>query len=211
MRGMADVRRQAAMSGLLAVVLFAVGSGIWALDMPDAGAAPDQVLAFYRDTDDRIVVGGALSLVAIWAFVWFGAELRTILSEAGDDAAAGATLGGAVLLAATGVGAESINMIAADRSRDDELGSALAQSLFEISQGLGSAATAIGTAVFATAIATGALRTRALLSRPLALLTLVLGLAVLTPLGWNSWAPSAVLLLVTAAAAASLLLRAPRQ
>jgi len=177
-------RRYAGWSGIAAAVLFGVGSGIWGLDMPEPGSAASEVVRFYEDTADRIVVGATLSLLGIAAFVAFAAGLRRVLAEAeGDDLLATTAFGGAVLGMAAGIGAETINMSAALRARDGDLSDALAQPLFEASQALGSTASAVGVGVFAVATAVAMLRTGAVAPRWAAVLTLLVGIVLLTPLG----------------------------
>jgi hypothetical protein len=176
-------RRYAVWSGMTAGLLFAAGSAIWALDMPPAGTPPADVVAFYRDTADRIVVGGSLSLLAIAAFVVFAADLRHVLTDAlGDDLLTRPALAGAILGMGAGLGAESINMAAALRARDGELNEALAQSLFEVSQILGSAATGVGLGLFALSAGMALLRTRTLVPRWVSLVTLATGLVLLSPI-----------------------------
>ena len=62
-----DARRVAALSSLAFALLFGVGSGIWGLDMPSGGTPAAEVVDFYRETADRIVIGASLSLLAIAA------------------------------------------------------------------------------------------------------------------------------------------------
>lgn len=199
-----DARRQAALSGIAVAALFGIGSAIWALDMPEDGTPTAEIVAFYRDTADRIVVGASLSLLGIAAFVWFAAALRRVLIDAGgDDVLATAAFGGALLGMAAGLGAETVNMSAALRAHDGELSVPLAQSLFEISQILGSAATGVGLGVFALASAAVALRTRLVLPRWLAIATFLIGLVLLSPLAHVNWVAGAALVLITAAIAAA--------
>ena len=168
--------------------MFAIGNAIWGLDMPEDGTPVPEVVDFYADTADRIVIGGSLSLLSIAVFLVFGAALRQVLKDAGgEDFLATAAFGGLVLGMAAGIGAESINLAAALRAQDDELTGELAQSLFEISQILGSAATGVGLGVFALATAAVALRTGAVLPRWLAIGTAVLGALLLTPLAHVNW------------------------
>jgi hypothetical protein len=201
-------QRYAGVSGIAFVVLFGTGNAIWGLDMPEDGTPVAEVVDFYRDTADRIVVGGSLSLLAIAAFVLFAAALRRLLADAeGDDVLATTAFGGALLGMAAGLGAETINMVAALRARDDELGDALAQSLFEISQILGSTASGVGGGVFALATAAVALRTGLVLPRWVAVVTGVVGVALLTPLSHVNVLPGAALLLITLIIAVPLLRR----
>ena len=165
--------------------------------MPDGGAPVAEVTAFYEDTADRIVVGASLSLVALAIGVLFAAAFRRVLTEAdGDDVLATTAFGGVVLCLAAGLGAETINMAAALRAQDGELSPALAQSLFEISQILGSTASAVGVGVFALATAAVALRTGQVLPRWVAVAVGVIGVVLLTPVSQlNEVAGSALVLL----------------
>lgn len=190
-------RKLAVVGGLAAAVLFAVGNAIWALEMPEDGTAVPAVLDFYRETADRIVIGGSISLLSIGAFVLFAAAVRqVIVDEGGDPALATTAFGGAVLGMAAGLGAESINLVAALRARDGELSEGLGQSLFEISQILGSTATAVGLGVFALAVAAAAIRADAILPRPVSLLNLAAGVLLLTPLSHLNWFAGAGLVLI---------------
>jgi hypothetical protein len=201
-----NTRRLAAWSGIAAVVLFGVGSAIWGLDMPARGTPANEVVDFYRDTGDRIVVGASLSLLAIAAFLPFAAALRRVLADAeGNDVLATTAFAGMLLALAAGLGAESINMVGALRANDDELSEGLAQALFEISQILGSTATGVGAGVFALATAAVALRSGGVLPRWAAYLTAVAGLAALSPLSHVNVVSAVVLIVVTLVIAETLL------
>ena len=203
--------RYAVWSGLAVAVLFGVGSAIWGLDMPEDGTPVVDVVDFYRETADRIVIGGSLSLLAIACFLLFAGALRQVLIEAGgEEFLATTAFGGAVLAMAAGIGAESINLVAALRAREAELNEPLAQSLFEISQILGSTATGVGLGVFAVATAAVSLRGARVLSRPPALVILVIGALLLTPLAHANWVAGAAMVLVALLIALGLI-RAGRQ
>ncbi len=190
--------RQAGISGIAVAVLFGVGSAIWGLDMPEDGSPVLDVIDFYQDTADRIVVGATLSLLAIAAFLWFAAALRRVLADAeGNDVLATTAFAGGLLSMAAGIGAESINMAAALRAQDDELSDELAQSLFETSQVLGSAATAIGLGVLALATGAVALRSGLVLPRIVAMAFVALGVVLLSPLSHVNWVAGAALVLIT--------------
>lgn len=201
-----NARRFAGLSGIAGAVLFGVGSAIWGLDMPEDGVPAAEVVEFYRDTADRIVVGGSLSLLSIAAFLLFAAALRQVLIDAGgEDFLATSALAGWLLGMAAGLGAESINLVAALRARDEELSDALAQSLFETSQILGSAATGVGLGVFALSTATVALRTGAVLPRGVAIATAVMGVILLSPLAHVNWVAGAALVLLAGTLGAALI------
>jgi hypothetical protein len=131
----------------------------------------------------------------------FAAAVRRVLADAeGDDLLATTAFGGALLALASGLGAESINMVGGLRAADGGLTGPLAQSPFEISQVLGTITAAVGIAVFALATAAVALRTRLVLPRWLAVVTLLIGLSLLTPaariLEWSGSAMMLVTLII---------------
>jgi hypothetical protein len=190
-------RRWAGVSGIAGALMFAIGNAIWALDMPEDGTPVPEVVDFYADMADRIVIGGSISLLSIAVFLVFGAAIYQVLRDAGgEDFLAMTAFGGLLLSMAAGISAEGINLAAALRAQDDELSDELAQSLFEISQMFGSAATAVGLGVFALATATVALRTSAVLPRWLAIGTAVLGALLLTPLAHVNWVAGSALSLL---------------
>lgn len=199
--------RYTALSGILVAVLFGTGSALWAFEMPAPGASAAEVVDFYRNTSRRIVVGASLSMVAGAVLVLFAAGLRRVLAEAeGDDVLATTAFGGGLLGAAAGLGAETINMVGALRAQDGQLTDALGQAVFQISYVLGFNAAGVGIGVLALATAAVALRTGVVLPRWLAVVMVVLGLALLTPLSQVALGPAVLLLPVIAV----LLLRAPR-
>jgi hypothetical protein len=204
-----DARRWAGLSGLAAVLLFAAGNAIWAIGMPSAGTAVPEVLEFYEDRADRIAFGGTLSVLSIGVFVVFAAAVRQVLVEAGDELLGTAALAGALLGMAAGLAAESINMVAALRARDDELSGELAQALFEISQIFGSVATAVGLGVFFIAVAAAALRTGRVLAGWRAILILLIGVVLLTPAAHVNVLPGIAMLVGGAMLAGPMLRRPP--
>jgi hypothetical protein len=176
-------RRVTGLSGLAAAVLFSVGNALWAFDQPDAGAPSREIVAFCTDTSARIVIGASLSLLAAALFVLFASGLRAILREhEGDDQFATAAFGGALLVVAAGLGAETINIVGALRADGGELTPELGRALFEISYVLGYNGAGLGICVLVSAAAVVALRVPAFLPRWLGLALLVIGLAFITPL-----------------------------
>ena len=188
-------RRTTGLAGLGAAVLFGVSNALWAFDQPDAGAPVREIVAFYTDTSARIIAGGSLSLLSVTLFVLFASGVRGILREhEGDDLLATAAFGGALLLVASGLGAETLNMVGAWRADDGQLTPELGRALFEISYVLGYNAPGVGVGILLLAIAVVALRVRALMPRWLAILLLVVGLAFVTPLSRFLLGPSVLLL-----------------
>lgn len=207
-----NARRYAGLSGIAFVVLFGLGNALWwPWTGPKSGAPAAEIVDFYRDTSDRIVVGASLSLLAIAAFLLFAAALRRLLTEAeGNDFLATTAFGGALLAIAVGLGAETINMVGALRAHDGTLSDALAQSLFEISRILGSTAGGPGIGVFALATTAVALRTGLILPRWLAIVTGIIGISLLTPLSLVVEVPGAAMVLLTSIIAI-VLLRTPAE
>jgi hypothetical protein len=140
--------------------------------------------------------------VSIALLVVTASAFRRVLIELeGDDLLANIAFGGAILGAAAGLGAETINMAAAIRGGDGELTEPLALALFDTSYVLGSYAAGIGFGLIMLAMGAAALRARAMLPRWLAVVALALGVALITPLtaytiGEYAVGPSLVVLFV---------------
>jgi hypothetical protein len=201
-----STRRAAGLAGLGTVVLFGVGNALWAFDQPDGGASSREVVAFYAGDSGWIIAGASLSLLSIALFVLFASGVRAILREhEGDDLLATAAFGGAILLVAAGLGAETINMVGALRADDGSLTPELGRALFEISYILGYNGAGVGIGILLLATAGVALRARALMPRWAALLLLAVGLAFITPLARFLLVPSLLLLIAVSVQ----LLRAP--
>jgi hypothetical protein len=198
----ARARRWAGVSAIAAFVVFTAGNLLWAFEQPAAGASAPELIDFYDEVSGRIVAGGLLSLLALALLVVSASALRSVLVELERDELLGnIAFGGAILGAAAGLGAETINMAAALRAGDGELTEPLALALFDISYVLGSYGAGIGIGLLTLAVAATALRTGTLLPRWLAVVGLVIGVAMITPLfgyalGEYTVAPSFVLLLV---------------
>jgi hypothetical protein len=165
--------------------------------MPEDGTPVPEVLEWYSDTADRIVIGGSLSLLSIAVFLVFGAAMHQVLRDAGgEDWLATTALSGWLLVMTVGAGAEGINLNAGLRAQDDELSPDFAQSLFEIAQVLGGFLSAVGLGVFAIATAAVAHRTHEVLPRWLAIATAALGVLLLTPVAHVNWVAGASLVLL---------------
>lgn len=182
-------------SGLAVALLFGGGNALWAFRIPQPGASPDEIVKFYVDRSGRIVAGASISLVAIALFVFFASGVRRLLVRAeGDDVLGTTAFGGALLGAAAGLGAETINMAGALRAAEGQLSGSLAQPLFEVSQVLGFNAAGVGIGIFALGAGGSALRSGTVLPRWLALLTAMVGAALLTPLSRLVFGPAILLL-----------------
>lgn len=190
-------RRIAGISALAAAILFGVGSAIWGLDMPDRGTPGDQLITYYEDRADRIVIGASMSLLAIPFILLAATAVRRVLIDTeGDDVLATTAFGGALLGASAGVSAEAVNMMGALRAQDGELSEELARSLFEIPQMMGSIGAGVGFGVFALAIAAVAWRSGRVLPRYDAVALAIIGLLMLSPLAHFPVTAGAGLILV---------------
>ena len=191
------MHRWAGLSAVGAAALFAAANALWAFRQPGPGASAAELLSFYDQLSGLIVAGALLSLISIAIFVVFASAFRGVLIELeGDQLLANVTFGGSLVGMTAGVGAETINMAAAQRAADGELTGPVAQALFDSSYVLGYNAAGIGIGLLALATGAAALRTRALLPRWLAVVSLALGAGLLTPLSRYLLGPSFLLLLV---------------
>jgi hypothetical protein len=181
--------------GLAVAVLFGAGNALWALDQPEAGASAHQIVSFYTGTSNRIIAGASVSLLAGALLVFFASGVRTLLRDhAPDDLFPSAAFGGLLLVVATGLGAETINMVGALRAKHGQLTPKLGRALFETSYVLGYNAAGVGIAVLLGAIVGVAWCSPSLLPRWAALPLLLLAIAFLTPLCRFLLVPAIVLL-----------------
>jgi hypothetical protein len=189
--------RWAGAGAVATALLFGAANALWALQQPARGASGAELVRFYGDLSTQIVIGGLLSLVSIALFVIFASAFRSVLiGLEGDELLANVAYGGALLGGAAGIGAETINMAAALRAGDGELSMTVAQALFDTSYVLGYNAAGIGIGLVALATGAVALRARALLPRWLAVVAVILGIGLLTPLSRYLLGPAFLLLLV---------------
>lgn len=168
----------------MTVVLFGVGSAIWAIEQPPRDAATEELISFYEDTSIEIVIGGTMSIIALLFFVWFGAVLRERLVAAESSERTGLPLvafAGTVVIAAVGLGAETINMAGALSAEDGQLTADTAQVYFDVSYALGAPAAGVGIAMVAVPTAVVALRTGHPIRPRVAWTALLVGVAALTP------------------------------
>jgi hypothetical protein len=176
--------RLAPLSGLVFVILFGAGNAIWGFEQPERDAGTEEIVSFYEGTSTEILIGGTMSLISILFFVWFGAVLRDRLAAAEGSERSGLPLlafAGAVLAAAVGLGAETINMAGALSAEDGQLTGDTAQTYFDVSYALGAPAAGVAMAMVALPTAAIALRTGRPVGPWAAWAALLIGVATLTP------------------------------
>lgn len=204
----AKVRRVTATSGLVAAILFGAGNALWAFDQPPFGAPTHQILAFYRSDSALIVAGATLSLISFVPFTLFATGLRDVLRGGGadgtDDLLAASALAGGIVLVAAGLGAETINLVGAQRAAAHELTRPLGEAVFEISYVLGYPAAGVGAGIMLLGAGAVFVRGKPIGRQARGISLLVAGICFLTPLARFLVAPAVVLLAV----ASALLLRA---
>jgi hypothetical protein len=178
------VKRAAVFSGVGFALLFGVGNALWFFDLPAIGVGeePEPIAQFYVDHSGAIIAGATMSLISIALFLVFAAVIHRALADADGPRAwlPTAALAGAVAVAGAGLVAESVNVAGALRAdADSGISGQAAQLYFDVSQMRGFPAGGVGFAVFAGSVALVALRTGRVIPRWLALLTLPLALVSL--------------------------------
>jgi hypothetical protein len=181
--------RLAPLSGVVAVILFVVGSIVFEVvgDTPDDDATAQQYLSYFRDEDGSIWVGAWIFLLGAAFFVWFLGTLRAALYRAEGGIGRIASIAyaggvGAVLLFAAVIAASISGAIAAEDG--ENLSPEAAQALWWVGNGFFVTATFF-LAAFYAASAVLFVRTRVL---PVwfGVVTAILALASAIP--FISWA-----------------------
>jgi hypothetical protein len=91
------------LSGIFPVVCFVVADVLYGYQ-PQAGSAPDALVAFYTSGSARIFIAAVISGLGILNLMWFAAALRVTLADAGEDGwgaaatASSAAVGGLFIL-----------------------------------------------------------------------------------------------------------------
>jgi hypothetical protein len=82
-RGSGRLEALAPLSGILGVVLIAVGVVIAESgDTPDEDSTPQQILAYFDEEDSSILMGTLVFVVGLLFILWFIGSLRAALAEA---------------------------------------------------------------------------------------------------------------------------------
>lgn len=174
--------RIAPLAGVVAVVLWAVGTALVVTDRPN-GASPEEALAYYQDNGGRILVGSWLFMLGGFVFFWFLGSLRARLA-----AVEGANRRLTTIATAGGIAATLGLLLvpAGDATvafRNDDLVASTADAFLYVGDAFFGAAEI---ALAALTAATGLLALRTgVLPRWLGIASLVLALWLLIlPIGW---------------------------
>jgi hypothetical protein len=183
-----DARRLAPLSGVIAVVLYAIGTAVGLSDSPDFPGSTREISEYYADKKDSILVGAILGVISVPFFIWFAACLRTAIArvEGGATRLASTAFGASIAAITAGTAGLLVGAMGALRLDDqDTLDPAVATAYFDINNILGFAAVPalFAAALLATAIAS--LRYRAILPPWLAYVSIVLAIVdVIPPISW---------------------------
>jgi nucleoside diphosphate kinase len=152
-----NVQRTAGWTGLAAAALFGLGSLLWwPWGQVRPGATPRAIAEFYSQDQARILIGGAVSVIALALFVCFAAAVKQLV-PASRKLTGDVALAGAVVTTVAGLAAETINMGGALRAAGDPV---LAQAMYEIPQVFGGYTSAVGVGIFALAVGASSLLPR---------------------------------------------------
>jgi hypothetical protein len=94
--------RYGAATGILAVVLVAVGFLVFSTDIPDADASAQQWQSFFVDHQDRAQTGLTIAGIGLFFFIWFLGSLRDAIAaaEVGTGRLASIAYGGGLVATA---------------------------------------------------------------------------------------------------------------
>lgn len=168
---------------VLAIVSFSVIG-----EPPDADSAPDEIVQFYLDDKDAIVLGAVLSTVAALFLVFFANHLRRVFAEAGSATVSATVLvGGAIIAVGAAFDATILIAIAEAADEIDATSVQTLQALWDNDF----LPVALGVQVFLISSGIAAIRTRAL---PVWLGWVALLLAVVgfTPIGFAAFLGAAL-------------------
>jgi len=173
--------------GILAVILWVVGSIILFQDEPGGDASPQELAAHFADNDGRLLFGAFLFMLGVASFLWFVGTLRAELAHAENGVArlAGIVQAGGVATATMLFGLAAPTAAGALQAQNEDRGPspAAADALSALGDGffIGAEVAAI---VLVAATALAVLRT-GVFPRWVAWVSLVLAVwLVIGPIGW---------------------------
>lgn len=177
------LERLAPLSGVVFVVLYAVGTAFVVPDSPDFVDDPREYVPYYVDNQNRILGGGVLFLLAGVALLWFLGSIRRrgLEAEGGDARVTSLGFGGGAVGVAMWFAAAATLMLPALRlDNDQRLTEEFAVAMMDLSSGFVGIAAPMGFAVLLVAVGLLGLRHGAVPAW-WAWISLVLGVVLLVP------------------------------
>lgn len=179
------LKRLAPLTGVAFVVLYVAAAVVAYGDAPDfADRDVDAIVTYYDEEKTSVLAGTLLVSLSAPLFLWWASCLRSGIAraEGGTGRLATVAFGSAAAAAAIGVSASLVNAMGAFRfEQADAIDPAAATVYFDISLVLFGAAAQIAAAAILLASGVAALRYRAVMPPWLALVSVVIGLAMLIP------------------------------
>ena len=174
--------RLAPLTGVLFVILIVVAVVIGGETPSIEDDSPEKIAQFWRDNDDEQGLSSAVGAWATFAFVWFAASVRSVLraAEPGVGRLSALSFGGALIGAVGFLALLSIDFAAAESS--DDVSADVLVTLTALDNNF-FFAVAVGFGLFFTSTGLLALRAR-LLPAWAAWLTMIIGVACITPIGF---------------------------
>lgn len=176
--------RRGILMGVVAVVLTVAGF-IVAGSSPDFLDDPQKIADYYAGDSGKVMAAAYIGLLGTGALIWFLGELRARLfvAEGAGGRLTGIAFGGGLVAASMFLLVDMANLAGAIRADEDgKIDPGVAATLWDVS-GLAIAAAGFALAVLVVATAMIAFRT-GVLPRWLAWLSILLGIALLTPWNW---------------------------
>lgn len=183
------IERLAPLAGI-AFVALVVAAVIIGGETPDNGDSPRSIARFWIENDADQMWASAIGAWATAFFVWFAASVRVMLRRAEEGTArlSALSFAGAIIAAGGLLASMSLTFVIADAP--DDIAPQVAQTLTILSNGF-FFPIAIGFGIFYVATGIATVRT-GVLPVWLGWLTIVLGIACMTPVGFFAFLLGAV-------------------
>jgi len=175
------------LTGIVAVVLWIVGTFTLFKDEPGGDASPEELATYFADDAGRLLAGAFFFMLGVAAFLWFVGTLRAELAQAegGVGRVAGIAAAGGVATASMLFGLVAPHAAGALQAQNEDRGPSpsSADALTALGDGFFMAAE-LAAIVLVAATAVAVLRT-GVLPRWVAWVSLVLAVwLVIAPIGW---------------------------
>jgi hypothetical protein len=180
----ATLRRLAPLTGIGFVVLSVFAIIIGLSDSPDFAASEREIVDFYADNKDEILIATIAITVSAPFYIWFLGCVRSAIAraEGGTTRLASTAFGAGVASLALWLAGWLINAMGALRlDENDAIGAQTATAYWDIGQILAFAAVAAAAAGLLAATAIASLRYKAILPAWLAYITIVIAIVDVIP------------------------------